>query len=395
MTTKFTVIIPTRERGATLKHAIETCVEQNYDNLEILVSDNASQDNTKEVIHSFYDSRIRYVNPGHRVSMVENFEFAFSHVQDGYVVSIGDDDGLAVDALRKTDALIKETGARAVTSDFAQYMWPNIETTAANQLMFSPRRGYEMRDSQEYLNKVLYRRHPFNHLPCIYYGFIDCQLINQLRAKQAGKLFMTSVVDVYTAIALTAHLKEYCFSFEPLTINGTSGRSNGASFMRISKDESEKKRWFAENTVTRQPPFFASGGIKMLIAEACNALQVADPTALVSPPIDYDELLQQSIEDLVLYPKFGFEEEAILTLARNFGANVHSPNALRMIRAKAHLYADRAPKFLRAVMVDASHYEAMDVNTAAQLMRRLQQQSQIGLSLSKFPMLAKRFFAVR
>lgn len=395
MTTKFTVIIPTRERGATLKHAIETCVGQDYDNLEILVSDNASEDNTKEIVHAFKDSRIRYVNPGRRVSMVENFEFAFSHVQDGYVVSIGDDDGLVVGALQKADALIKATGAQAITSDFAQYMWPNIETSAANQLMFSPCRGYEMRNSQEYLNKVLYRRHPFNHLPCIYYGFIDCQLINQLRAKQGGRLFMTSVVDVYTAIALTANLKDYCFSFEPLTINGTSGRSNGASFMRISKDESEKKRWFAENTVTRQAPFYASGGIKMLMAEACNAMQASDPHALVSPPIDYNELLQQAIEDLVLYPKFGFEEASILKLARDFGANVHSPGTWRKFKAKAHLYADRAPKFLRAVMVDASQYGAMDVNTAAQLIARLEQKSLLGLSLSKFPMLAKRFFAVR
>ncbi len=115
MATKFTVIIPTRERAATLKHAIESCIAQQYENLEILISDNASEDNTRDVVHEFRDSRIRYINPGHRVSMVENFEFAFSHVQDGYVVSIGDDDGLVVDSLQKTDALIQETKARAIT----------------------------------------------------------------------------------------------------------------------------------------------------------------------------------------------------------------------------------------------------------------------------------------
>jgi hypothetical protein len=74
---------------------------------------------------------------------------------------------------------------------------------------------------------------------------------------------------------------------------------------------------------------------------------------------------------------------------------VHSPGTWRKLKAKAHLYADRAPKFLRAVMVDASQYDAMDVNAAAQLMARLQQKSLLGLSLSKFPMLSKRFFAVR
>jgi Glycosyl transferase family 2 len=395
MQKKITVIIPTRERAATLLHAMRTCVAQDYDQLQILVSDNASEDETRDVVHSFSDSRIRYVNPGRRVSMVENFEFAFSHVTDGYVVSIGDDDGLALGGIHKANELIQATQAQAIVSDFAQYMWPNIETAAANQLMFSPRKGYEMRSGQKGLHQVLYRRHPFNHLPCIYYGFIDTHLINSLRAKQEGKLFMTSVVDVYTAVALTAHLEQYCFSFEPLTINGTSGRSNGASFMRISTDDSEKKRWYAENTVTRQAPFYASGGIKMLLAEACHALQQQIPDALPNGAIDYDELLQQSIEDLVLYPKFGFDEAHILSLARDFGADVHSPGLHRKLKAKMQLYEDRAPKFLRGIMVNAASHDAHDVFAAAHLMAKMQSEPIFVNWLTKFPMLMKRFFAVR
>ena len=46
---KFTVIIPTRERAETLYYAIKTCVEQDYENLEIIVSDNASQDDTEKL----------------------------------------------------------------------------------------------------------------------------------------------------------------------------------------------------------------------------------------------------------------------------------------------------------------------------------------------------------
>jgi glycosyltransferase involved in cell wall biosynthesis len=395
MNTQFTVIVPTRERCETLLHTLRTCTAQNYDNLQIIVSDNASQDRTLDVVQSLNDPRIRYINPGRRVSMVENFEFAFSHVQTGYVISIGDDDGLAVDALRKANELIAKTRAQALTSDFAQYIWPNVETSAANQLMFSPRNGFEVRESRQYLSKVLYRRHPFNHLPCIYYGFIDSQLINRLRAKQGGKLFMTSVVDVYTAIALSAHISNYCFSFEPLTINGMSGRSNGAAFMRITKDETEKKRWFAENTTTLQPPFYASGGIKMLLAEACYALQQCDPKIFDGEYLDFDEILQQAIEDLVLYPKLGMEEEKIIKLAHDFGSPVKSPSVWRQCTARWHLYADRAPKFLRAVILDAYAHEASNVYEAAVLMDRLRSQANVVASLQKFPLLAKRFFSVR
>ena len=51
----FTVIIPTRERSDTLQHALHTCVIQDYDNLEILISDNLSQDHTREVVESYKD----------------------------------------------------------------------------------------------------------------------------------------------------------------------------------------------------------------------------------------------------------------------------------------------------------------------------------------------------
>ena len=46
--TKFTVIVPTRERADTLHYCLQTIVRQKYDNLQILVSDNFSQDDTEQ-----------------------------------------------------------------------------------------------------------------------------------------------------------------------------------------------------------------------------------------------------------------------------------------------------------------------------------------------------------
>lgn len=122
---KFTVIIPTRERCDTLQSSLRTCVAQDYDNLEIVVSDNASQDRTREVVASFKDPRIRYVNPGRRVSMSHNWEFALSRVTDGYVTIMGDDDGVLPNAIKELDVLTRETGAKAVNWMHGFYGWPN------------------------------------------------------------------------------------------------------------------------------------------------------------------------------------------------------------------------------------------------------------------------------
>jgi len=47
---KFTIVIPTRDRADTLIYSIQNALAQDYENFEILVSDNASNDNTKKVV---------------------------------------------------------------------------------------------------------------------------------------------------------------------------------------------------------------------------------------------------------------------------------------------------------------------------------------------------------
>lgn len=52
------VVIPTYNRAEMLKRAIKSVLDQGYDNLEILVIDDGSTDDTGEVVRSFNDERI-------------------------------------------------------------------------------------------------------------------------------------------------------------------------------------------------------------------------------------------------------------------------------------------------------------------------------------------------
>lgn len=54
-------IIPTHNRAEMLARAIRSVQSQTYPHLEIIVVDDASQDNTREVAESFSDPRIRYI----------------------------------------------------------------------------------------------------------------------------------------------------------------------------------------------------------------------------------------------------------------------------------------------------------------------------------------------
>ena len=97
----FTIIVPTRERTDTLRYTIQTILNQTYKNYTVLISDNFSQDGTRDIIDSFTDERIKYINTGKRVSMSHNWEFALAHVERGWVTILGDDDGLLPNSLMK------------------------------------------------------------------------------------------------------------------------------------------------------------------------------------------------------------------------------------------------------------------------------------------------------
>ena len=54
------VVIPTHNRSAILRKAIESVIAQTYSDVEIIIVDDASTDNTKEVIESFNYDKIKY-----------------------------------------------------------------------------------------------------------------------------------------------------------------------------------------------------------------------------------------------------------------------------------------------------------------------------------------------
>ncbi|MBQ6350767.1 MAG: glycosyltransferase family 2 protein [Methanobrevibacter sp.] len=55
------VIMPTYNRARTLKRAIDSVLAQTYSDIELIVVDDCSTDNTKDIIDKYSDERLRYV----------------------------------------------------------------------------------------------------------------------------------------------------------------------------------------------------------------------------------------------------------------------------------------------------------------------------------------------
>ena len=54
-------ILTTFNRCHLLKRSLDSIINQTYRNLEILVIDDCSSDNTKKIIKSYNDKRIKYI----------------------------------------------------------------------------------------------------------------------------------------------------------------------------------------------------------------------------------------------------------------------------------------------------------------------------------------------
>jgi glycosyltransferase involved in cell wall biosynthesis len=55
------IIIPTYNRGTLLARAVKSVLNQTYKKFELIIVDDASTDNTGEVVRSFNDERIKYI----------------------------------------------------------------------------------------------------------------------------------------------------------------------------------------------------------------------------------------------------------------------------------------------------------------------------------------------
>jgi len=58
---KFSIIIPSYNRAVFLPKAIESVLAQTYQNWELIIVDDGSTDNTKDVVSQYTDKRIQYV----------------------------------------------------------------------------------------------------------------------------------------------------------------------------------------------------------------------------------------------------------------------------------------------------------------------------------------------
>src|SRR5262245_43507207 len=99
---RVTVAIPTLNRASYLEEAARSVLAQTFSDLELLILDNASDDDTPEVVARLADdSRVSYVQRAHNIGFVPNQREAYYGGSGEYRIVIGDDDLLEPEHLER------------------------------------------------------------------------------------------------------------------------------------------------------------------------------------------------------------------------------------------------------------------------------------------------------
>jgi len=95
--------IPVFNEERYIGQAIESVLQQDYPNLEILVADNASTDGTRRVCETLArsDARIRYIRHEVNRGASENFRYVFEGCEAPYFIWVGSHDVLKPDFISK------------------------------------------------------------------------------------------------------------------------------------------------------------------------------------------------------------------------------------------------------------------------------------------------------
>ncbi|MCI9246439.1 MAG: glycosyltransferase [Clostridia bacterium] len=132
---KVSIVIPMYNSGHTLTRCLDSIINQNYQNLEIVLVDDGSTDNTKEIVEQYMkkDPRIIYIykeNGG--VSSARNR--GIEHISGDFVTFIDPDDMLAEDVIKDMKNMIEQNKCDFVRFNYYLSNEQNLKMSVGKNL---------------------------------------------------------------------------------------------------------------------------------------------------------------------------------------------------------------------------------------------------------------------
>ena len=254
---RFSILLPTRNRLDLLKLALESVRRQDHGDWEIVVQDNASDDDVCGYVVSLGDARIACARNARLVPVTENWNVALERARGDYLIMLGDDDALVPGCLARLDALAREwREPEVIYMQALQYAYPGVipghprgfVQRAYNAFLDGAERPFLL--DRDTALRMVHGAMSFRLL----YGFnmqyfvVSRALVERLRAR--GPFFQSPYPDYYAANAVLLAARTVVAHPQPLAVIGISPKSFGYYYFNRREREGMD---FLQNTAAPEP----------------------------------------------------------------------------------------------------------------------------------------------
>jgi glycosyltransferase involved in cell wall biosynthesis len=306
---RFSILVPTRDRPATLRHTLATVAAQPGDDYEIVVADNCGGPETRAIVEALQAPAVRYLRSDEVLPMAENWERGLAQCSGEYVTVLGDDDGLVPSTLTLARRLIDITRSELISWSPHAYWWPDtIVPWLRNLLIVNPEDGAMQYESREVLEAFYRGAVGFSFIPMIYCAFFHRRLIDEARLRHGGFFVPRDTAPDISSGILGLHLTQsFTLSKRPLSIRGNSGKSNGTAQWARSLGAEQREIYFREERIGLQgmihPALVPSPNLHIIVASAklkCKEAYFPEDDAL---PVDLADVLRTMVANLNFEPE--------------------------------------------------------------------------------------------
>lgn len=106
---KISVLLPTKNGGKYLRECIESVLNQDYKNFELVISENATTDETNEILKCYEGNvLVKIIHQSVPLSVTDNWTATIERSVGEYCLMMGDDDFLMPGALNRLEEILQQ-----------------------------------------------------------------------------------------------------------------------------------------------------------------------------------------------------------------------------------------------------------------------------------------------
>lgn len=321
---KISVVIPVRGCPDSLPYTLRSCLDQDYEDYEIVLSDNGAQGDERvrelaETLNAKCEAegrrpKIRYYRTPGLLPLPKSFEYAYLRARGEFLFGLGADDALMPDGLRVLARCIDEhPHIDIIEWKRYEYFWPDMHLGRSDLMVYHPHytQGVytaEPMRGEVILTALLSEVMHMYRLPMCYINSGMRRSYMQKIIDRTGTLIGGASQDVYMGLLNLYLNQEILMMNYPVTIAGQGASSLGAqAFAGVRSEEAQEKAAAEYWGLLVQPEMETSSQAKMpvtnwdrtlLINQLLRVQDLGLGRLTGDDQIDYRQLFEQALEQL-------------------------------------------------------------------------------------------------